>query len=184
MEESWTSADWEAALHEELGCPVRVTYGRSRTVPIQAKGVRVGGRAGFEVRMHRMFAAAPAQVRADLARWLKVGRRARKACTRLDDWIAHTLAQIPRPARLRSALEPKGQTYDLEALARPLFLATFAGDFHEGPRPALTWGRRRRSASSFTMRRGRWLRRPLSTAFCARWKAIRAPSLPWRSPTA
>ena len=45
-------------------------------------------------------------------------------------------------------------THDLEALAQPLFLATFAGDFLERPRPALTWGRRCRSSSRRSLRLG------------------------------
>ncbi len=104
--------------------------------------------------MHRMFAAAPEQVRADLARWLRVGRRARKACARLDAWIEQTLAELPRPARRSTPLAPAGLAHDLEALARPLLEGVFAMDFTENLPPKLTWGRRQRSSSRRTLRLG------------------------------
>ena len=150
----WTPADWEELLGQELGHPVRVLYGRSRTVPVQARGQRLPGGGGLEVRLHRMFAVAPAQVREDLARWLRVGRRARRACERLDGWIEQALAELPPPTRRRPTLAPTGHAYDLEAMAEPLWGGEFARDFVERPRPGLTWGRRQRSSSRRSLRLG------------------------------
>jgi hypothetical protein len=149
----WTVSDWEQFLCQELAHPVRVRYGRSRSIPVHARGATLAGRQGFEVRMHRMFALAPAQTRADLARWLRVGRRAREACERLDRWIEATLAAQPKTPS-RAPIEPVGLAHDLRALAAPLFATDFAADFADRPRPTLTWGRRRRSSSRRSLRLG------------------------------
>jgi len=154
MDAEWTPEDWEELLAQELARPVRVRYGRSRTVPVQARGQRVAGSSGLEVRLHRMFSAAPAEVREDLARWLRVGRRARRACERLDRWIEQALAELPTTERRRPKLAPGGLAYDLEEMAGPLWTGVFALDFVERPRPALTWGLRRRSSSKRSLRLG------------------------------
>ena len=99
MDAPWETTDWEDLLTEELACPVRVSYGRSRTVPVHAQGLKIGGRPGLKIRLHRMFSGAPLEIRDDLARWLRVGKRARKACDRLDKWIQATVAGLPpRPS--------------------------------------------------------------------------------------
>lgn len=156
MSAPWSTAEWERFLARELGCPVRVAFGRSRTVPVQAASALVGARGeGLEVRMHRMFEAAPDDVRTALARWLRSGRRARRACVRLDGWIDLRLSEEPAAAPRRLRVEPAGRRYDLAALSTPLFEDEFAGDFRDGrPRPALTWGRRGRSASRRSLRLG------------------------------
>lgn len=152
---AWSAGDWSRFLAAELRVPVRVAYGRSRTVPVQARAANVEGGAGLNVRMHRMFAEAPADVRDALARWLRVGRRARRAGERLDRWIQLALAATPEPTRRPARLEPEGRCHHLDRLAAPLFVQTFAGDFAtRDERPALTWGRRSRSRSRRSLRLG------------------------------
>lgn len=152
MVDDWTPQDWEELLSEELAVDVVVTYGRSRTVPVHARHVRLEGRPAYQVRLHGMFAQAPEEVREDVARWMRVGRRARKVCERLDRWIASELAALPkrRPGRAN----PKGEAHDLSALAEGLFAGFFASDFEERPRPILTWGQRRKSSSRRSLRLG------------------------------
>lgn len=151
---SWSAAQWESFLAAELSCPVRATYGRSRTVPIQTRP-QDGSPPGLALRLHRMFAEAPEQVRDDVARWLRVGRRARRACERLDAWIAGRLDAEPCPAPPGLHLRPRGRHHDLQRLAAPLLGFEFAADFSgDRPRPGLTWGRRGRSRSRRSLRLG------------------------------
>ncbi|MDA1267071.1 MAG: hypothetical protein O2816_18475 [Planctomycetota bacterium] len=151
---TWTPEEYEELLASALACPVSVSFGRSRTVPVRAKGVRLEGRPGYAVRLHHMFALAPDQVRSDLAHWMRAGRRAPKICARLDAWIERTLKEQPAPLRRRSRLAPVGEVHDLEGLAAPLFATTFALDFGDRPRAGLTWGSRRRSRSRRSLRLG------------------------------
>ena len=150
----WSTEEWSRFLTEGLNVPVEVRYGRSRSVPVAAKPSLVRGVPGFTVRMHRMFEAASPEVRDALVKWLRVGRRARRAGTILDDWIQAALAEAPRPTRESRPLEPAGRHHDLSALAEELFTTTFAGDFEPLDRPGLTWGRRARSRSRRSLRLG------------------------------
>ncbi len=159
MEQAWTPEDWQDYLGRELGRSVRVVYGRSRTVPVQARPLRCEGPlseevGGLELRLHAMFAQAPPRVRAALARWLAVGRRARRASRELDEWLDQALAALPPPARRLARAEPRGLVYDLRHLAEPLWRDPFAEDFVSIPRPTLTWGRRGRSSSRRSLRLG------------------------------
>jgi hypothetical protein len=153
----WRPEDWQEFLRAELRRPVRVVFGRSRTLPLQARPVGGGGTRAdtLEVRLHGMFARAPEDVRAATVRWLRRGRGAPKAAARLDAWIDAALDAEPVPPRRRPRADPRGAHHDLEALAAPLFATTFAADFPpERPRPALTWGRRARSRSRRSLRLG------------------------------
>ncbi|MDH3590429.1 MAG: hypothetical protein OER88_01025 [Planctomycetota bacterium] len=133
--------DFESGLAAHLGCPVSVTFSRARTRPIGAEFHE--GR--WMVRLHEFFVDAGADVRDDLARWLRAGRRARAACDRLDAFLSRSLAALP-PARPRTVqLDPGGLVHDLSLLARPLFETWFVADFSGRDRPGLTWGQRRRS---------------------------------------
>jgi len=152
-----TADGWSRYLGAALGVPVVVTFGRSRSVPVQSRRVRLepGGGAGIEIRLHRMFAAAPGDVRQALARWLRLGRRAGRASVRLDGWIQEALVGEPPPPPRATRLVPSGEHHDLDALARPLFQRTFPSDFGaRQPRPELTWGRRGRSRSRRSLRLG------------------------------
>ena len=143
------SADWEAWLEKRLQRRVEVAYGRSRTMPLQIEDA--DGR--LKVRMHRFFEAAPDDVRESMARWITVGRRARKACALLDGWIDARLAELPRPTIV---LKPRGIVHDLASMADALFAREFLVDFGAPAsgareRPGVTWGRRARSSARRTL---------------------------------
>ncbi len=136
-------------LSAELKRPVRVTFGRARRTVVRAEerdGV-------LDVRLNRMFRDAPGDVQLALARWLRSGKRARKACDTLDAWIDEQLARLrredPRPLRV----EAQGQTHDLEELTVELVREHFAAELVEAP-PPVTWGRRAKSRSRHTLRLG------------------------------
>lgn len=147
------TGDWEELLIETLQRPVQVSFGTSRTVPVQAQ--EKGRPPVFHVRLHRGFAEAPTEVCDSLARWLLVGRRARKACTLLDDWIEKRMQYEPKHPRPGPALQPEGTIYDLNSLAEEVLPRFFGGHFtDERPLPGLTWGRRARSRSRHSLRLG------------------------------
>ena len=65
------------------------------------------------------------------------------------------MAAQPASARRAVVARPRGETYDLEALAEGLLALEFASDFGEElARPALTWGRRGRSKTRRSLRLG------------------------------
>jgi hypothetical protein len=138
-------------LAARLERPVEVVFGRSRSVPVE---VQSGTRGALRVRLHHMFAQAPAEVRADLGSWMRAGKRARRACARLDDWIAAQLAEEPAPPPRATVLRAGGHVHDLALLARPLLAGFFAGDFDERPPPHITWGRRGKSRTRRSLRLG------------------------------
>lgn len=148
-----TEAEWEAELEETLGYPVLVRYGRSRTSPIQLRAAAAAElerrptlRLGWVVRLHSVFADAPAPIRADLASWIRVGRRARRACSDLGAWTELALEELPPLATRATRIEPAGRTYDLEPWRHELCETHFRGDFDLfRPLPPVTWGRRGKS---------------------------------------
>src|SRR5262245_51016015 len=133
-------------LRGELGYPVRVVFGRSRSTPVQVRAAsprelreQPGLGRGSVVRLHAMFARAPAEVRAALASWIRSGRRARRASVLLGEWIEQTLTEQPAGARARVALEPRGAHHDLGPMSLGLFEREFAHDFAApGSRPGVT----------------------------------------------
>lgn len=153
----WCEEAWSSFLTERFEIPVEVSFGRSRTAPVQARAFETAdGRAGWQLRLHRMFSAAPEEVRDALAKWLRAGRRARRAGPILDTWIHEQIASLPKRAP-SVRIEPAGEVHDLEDLAVPLIVGEFADDFApRGPhqRPRITWGRRGRSRSRRSLRLG------------------------------
>ena len=148
-----TAADWEELLIEALRRPVQVSFGTSRTVPVRAQ--ERGQPPVFCVRLHRAFSEAPEEVCDSLARWLLVGRRARRACKLLDDWIDQRMLRESTPPPPAPTLHPDGETYDLGTLAQEVLAQRFQGHFGEvRPLPGLTWGRRARSRSRHSLRLG------------------------------
>ncbi len=153
----WSADDWSEFLTQRFGTTVRVTYGRSRSAPVQARAFHPRpGETGWDLRLHGKFSEAPATVREALAKWIRVGRRARRAGPILDDWIHEAIASLPaRPRRL--TLETTGNAHDLRALADALFEGEFAADFAPAAglvRPRFSWGRRARSRSRRSLRLG------------------------------
>ncbi|MGK0216905.1 MAG: hypothetical protein ACI9HE_000378 [Planctomycetota bacterium] len=144
-------AQIELILTEFLGRDLCVSLGKSRTQPVRA--TREGN--AWSLRLHAAFAEAPHDLLLDLGRWLKAGRRARAACQRLDDWIAEAITATPAPAPRASNLQPRGKAYNLTTLADPILAQHLAHEFGaELLLPAITWGRRGRSSSRYSLRLG------------------------------
>lgn len=145
-----TPTEWGSFLRERLGVDVSVKYGRSRTQPVQAE--RPPGR-GWRLRLHELFADAPPEIREALARWLRVGRRARKACDALDAWLDKALAALPPPCPRRIVLKTAGRIHDLGVLSNALLASELKTECAAGGRrPAITWGRSNgRARSSLTL---------------------------------
>lgn len=149
-----TETAWRALLERHLGCAVDVVFGRSRTHPVQTRELD-RDRRGLLVRLHVMFAAAPVAIGESVAKWIRSGRRARRACALLDEWIEARLAEVAPPAPRRATVMTQGEVHDLTLLAEPLFAEEFAGEFQSKPGlPILTWGRRGRSRTRHSIRLG------------------------------
>jgi hypothetical protein len=129
---------------------VRVEFGRARQTVIRARDER----GCLVVRMNAMFGRAPQEVRDSVARWLRSGRRARRAGAILDEWIEHELDELQRRAPTRVRLRPRGEHHDLEALTAELLRGVLAGEFASADRPGVTWGRAGRSCSRRSLRLG------------------------------
>ena len=106
--------EWEVHLGRALTKPVRVKFGRARTQPVKAAFKN----EGVELRLHEFFGEAPLEVADDLAAWLRVGRRARKASARLDAWIDARLALLPARVSRQATIEPRGEFHDLGPMAQ------------------------------------------------------------------
>jgi len=141
---------WAAELSAALGYTVRVDFTRARSAPVQLRHPTRDDlrrtpalRGGWIVRLHGIFAEAPPEVRADLASWIRVGRRARRACRELDAWMEARLRELPPRPRRRVTLDTEGAVHDLLALRDSLLDAEFSRDFDDdSPPPDITWGRR------------------------------------------
>ena len=83
-EKNFTTEDWSRYLSAELERSVSVRYGRAKRQVI----VAFHARSELRVRMNAVFGNAPGDVREAVADWLRSGKRAKRACRRLDDWIA------------------------------------------------------------------------------------------------
>lgn len=150
---------------------VDLCFGRSLTTPVRARWS--GSR--LELRLHRDFQRAPEEVWEALAKWLRAGRRARRACRLLDDWIEREVGEGEAPPR-RPRVETRGRHHDLEALAGAVLGGPLAGEFGpQRPAPAITWGRRAPSRGRHSLRLG---------SYCARRHLVRVhpvldrPSVP------
>ncbi len=146
-------ADFEAYLIEDLRRPVKVYFGRSRTVPVRSKENPANG--VLELRLHRAFGEAPDEICEALVRWLRAGRRARRASALLDAWIEKRMGLEPARQPKQPTLQPQGEVYDLNTLAKAVIEEHFPGDFGaDRTLPKLTWGRRGRSRSRHSLRLG------------------------------
>ena len=146
-----TPADWERYLSVALDKRVVVRFSRSRSRPVEM----VGTRERVNLRLHCFFEQAPAAIREDLVAWLRSGRRARRACERLDAWIDARLADLP-PARPRLPRpQTRGEHFDLADLAAPLWETEFADELADPiTRPRLSWGRRGRVRARHSLQLG------------------------------
>lgn len=158
-----SECDWERELSLSLDYAVKVQFTRARSSPIQLRHATPAEllsqptlKGGWVVRLHRVFEQAPPEIRADLASWIRVGRRAPRACRDLGAWTELALRELsPRPTR-KLTLQPRGQTHDLAMLAAGLWDTEFHGEFdtEQAPRPALTWGRRAKSRTRRSIQLG------------------------------
>lgn len=144
---------WSSFLAAEMGRTVRVRFGRARHNVVVARP----GKGALDVRLNAGFAEAPAEVRTALARWLRSGRRARRACSVLDEWIeTHlTLPQGPEARQQARIHDPRGEHHDLEELGRELREQEIGEDTLSAERwPELAWGSRRRTRARRSLHLG------------------------------
>lgn len=135
----FAAADWSSFLTGELGRRVDVRFGSARRNVIVVREQH----GTLHVRMNRVFGEAPHDVRVATAAWLRAGKRARRACERLDGWIDEVATRL-RPTR-RVPVRTAGEHHDLAEIAAGLFEREFGEtDFPLGRRPVVTWGRRAR----------------------------------------
>ncbi|MEM8882698.1 MAG: hypothetical protein AAGD14_01355 [Planctomycetota bacterium] len=149
-----TPAEWEAQLTHTLAKHVQVSYGRARTQPVRA----TFDNGHVDLRLHEFFRDAPPEVMQDLAAWLRAGRRARNACTRLDAWIDAQLKTLPQSRTRSVRTQAQGAVHDLDPMAQSLFEEEFVSDFDAHPRPSWTWGRRGRSRARRSLQLGCYVR--------------------------
>ena len=102
---------WSRYLTAELQQPVAVRFGRARRNVIVARPAGSDGRGGrgLDIRLSGIFRHAPPEVRYATAKWLRSGRRARRASGVLDAWIeAHKdkKVDIVDPHDLPTATDP------------------------------------------------------------------------------
>lgn len=151
----WTTTDWARHLEDALSAPVEVRYGRARHRVLVAEPVRIGTLQGWRVRLNARFADAPPAVRDAVANWMRTGRRARRACGVLDAWIDELGRELEAEPRKLPPLRPSGACYDLRALADELVPRQLPHALLPPERfPALTWGRRQKSAARRSLRLG------------------------------
>lgn len=153
----WTADSLAQALTQELGAPVQVQFTRSRSTPVQAKAMGYGpfAKAGVHLSLHGFFKDVPHATVADLAHWLRVGRRAHAGCKRLDDWIQSQVAGLPPKTPRRVRLKTNGEHHDLTPLMESVRLQEFPGEFSDTlPLPAITWSQQSTKSKLRTLRLG------------------------------
>lgn len=135
-----TPSHWESDLSAFLRREVHVTYGRARQTPVQ---VQPDTEPALRVRLHRFFESASPDIVDALGRWIRAGRRARAACTRIDAWIEQRLGELPPRSPRNSPLRAAGACYDLRRLLSEVIHA-HVPELADSE-PAVTWGQRGRS---------------------------------------
>ncbi len=170
----WNEGRWSEFLAGELRVPVRAAFTRSRKSPVSVRPLRAPRGTSFarpphgslEVRLHRLFAEATPEVRVAVVSWIRSGRRAPRACARLDAFIAEILRRVP-PTAAKRALVPHGAHHDLARIARDVCATDLAVEFggagefrgtvssrEEGGVPHIGWGRRTPSRTRRSLRLG------------------------------
>ena len=144
-----TVVEVAALLDQHLPAPVAVELHRASHEPIRL--VRHGAARAptrYRLRLHRLLASAPDAFFADLAAWIRHGRRARHASERLDIFLA---SEIPRVRRTRAATA-RGTHHDLAVIRRGLDAGLLPDT--ERADPALGWSPRRRSRARRSIQLG------------------------------
>ncbi len=98
--------------------------------------------ARLTVLLNEGFALAPLDVRDALARWLRAGRRARRATERLWDFLDELARALPPPKKRALRVDPCGRHHDLQEIAAGLLGREFARDPLAELPLRITWGRR------------------------------------------
>jgi len=130
--------DWSAELTRALERPVRVLFGRARRNVVVVRTHRTE----TEVRLNEAFVEAPGEVRAALTQWMRSGKRARRACTVLDAWIADLGNRLGPPSKRGVRIRPAGEVYDLAEVAAGVLASEFPGELSAELATRVTWGRR------------------------------------------
>ncbi len=154
---AFDEGDWARFLSRELGFAVRVRFGRARQRVLEARPLRASrDHRELDVRMSAFFGEAPPEVRAAVARWLRVGRRAKRAAELLDGWIAQSVVNLPPPTHRTLKLCAAGRHHDLAALALEL---AEGGDWlpELDPWPRITWGRSTGSRPRYSLQLGSYV---------------------------
>lgn len=131
----FTPEEWSTFLSGALQRSVSVRYGRALRQVLTATSAP----SELRVRMNAVFGRAPLDVRQAVADWLRSGKRAKRACRRLDEWIADVAGTLGPPRAPR--IVTRGRIHDLAEIAADLLQHEFAALPRER-RPAITWGRR------------------------------------------
>ncbi len=147
MEAPFGTTQWSDFLSRQLGRPVQVRFGRARRQVIVVEGTRSEG--ALRVRMNELFSEAPEDVRQATADWLRAGRRARRSCRLLDEWIASMEARFRSRSNRRTRLRLEGEHYHLGLLLEELLESEFPGEL--ATTPGVTWGRRGRARRSLQL---------------------------------
>jgi len=147
---------WERELSASLGCAVELRWSRGRTQVVRMR--RSTGPAGeprIELALAGFFRAAPADVRAAVAAWIRSGRRARQACRRLDEWADEQLKLLPARRGTPQRMRARGAVHDLDELARELHAqGHLSGLLEPTATPPLTFGRAAGSRARRSIRLG------------------------------
>ena len=146
------AANWERLLSSALGLTLRVRYTRSRRQVVRLESGAFGHTR--TLKLHFLFAHAPAAVQAELIDWVRHPRR-RRAASAMDAWLENQLAQLSAPVR-RQDLQSKGLVHDLETIQAEVIAkhleSAFQAQAHSKPR--ITWTRAARSRTRHSLRLG------------------------------
>jgi hypothetical protein len=156
------TTDWEAELSATLGYAVKVEFTRARSCPIQLRHAKreelranPALRKGWVVRLHSIFREAPPEIRADLASWIRVGGRARRASRELGSWTELALRALPARSPRQISQQTSGDIHDLSRLTLELLESELCGEFGEHLKaPKLTWGKRGKSQARKSIQLG------------------------------
>lgn len=125
-----------ACLRAYLPQLERLTLTDNTSTMISARPSAAGR---YQVRLHRMFASAPAQVLKALATYIRGANR--QAASTVRRFIAehrHLIRRPPRRRRSAGPLRTKGRCVDLQALYNDINRRYFADQLQA----SITWGRR------------------------------------------